>query len=537
MDGMMMDYPLTLQHFLERARRLFAHKEVVTRTEHGTERTTYGQIYERCGQLANALQRLGIGPGDRVGSFAWNTTRHLELYLGVPCSGRILHTANIRLSPEHIAFIITDAGDRALFVDRPLLPLIEAIRDRLTTVEHIIVLDGEPPPAGTLSYEALLAAEAPDFDWPQLDERSAAAICYSSGTTGNPKGVVYSHRALFLHSLGETGRDSMNLGESDTVMPVVPMFHANGWGMPYTAVAVGATLVMPGVAPTPTDLLQLIQDEGVTMSAGVPTVWIGALPLFQQGLYDFSSLNRILIGGSAVPQRLIEAYQKLGITIIQGWGMTETTPVATVSMLKSELQSLPPAEQYRYRAKQGIAVLGIEVKIVDDEGNDVPWDGKSYGEVVVRGPWVTSGYLHADSTASFTPDGWFRTGDVATIDPLGYVQIVDRTKDLVRSGGEWISSVQLESALMEHPDVVEAAVIAIPHEKWGERPLACVVVRPEARGRLTEQDLIEYIRPRFASWWLPDHVVFIDEVPKTSVGKFDKKALRAQFSTHSAQRI
>jgi len=529
-DGMMMDFPLTLRHFLERSHQLFADREVVERTPTGVERSSYGAIYQRCGRLANALRRLGIQPGDRVGSFSWNTIRHLEVYLGVPCSGVVLHTANIRLFPEQTVYVINDAGNRLLFIDRALLPVIEPLRDRLETVEHLVVLDGEPAPDGMLSYEELLAAESPEFEWPDLEERSACAICYSTGTTGNPKGVVYSHRALVLHSMASTARDSLFVGQADTVMPVVPMFHANGWGLPYTTTGVGAKQVLPGVAPTPADLLQLVQDEKVTFAAGVPTVWMAALPLLQAGMYDVSSLDRILIGGSAVPQALIEAYRKLGVPIVQGWGGTETSPLATNSVMRREILHLPPEEQDRYRAKQGISSLGIEVKIVDDQGNDVPWDGESYGETVVRGPWVTAGYLHLDSADRFTSDGWFRMGDVATIDPLGYVQIVDRTKDLIRSGGEWISSVELESALVGHPDVVEATVIAVPDEKWGERPCACIVLREGARGSVTREDIIEFLRPHFASWWLPDHVSFIDEIPKTSVGKFDKKVLRRRHA-------
>jgi fatty-acyl-CoA synthase len=527
MDGMMMDFPLTVQMLLDRANRLFPEREVVTRVGNDVERSTYRQVYERCCRLAGALRRLGIEPGDRVGTYAWNTTRHLELYLGVPCSGAVLHTVNIRLFPDQTVYVINDGGSRLLFVDRALLPALEPLRNRLTTVEHIVVLDGGPAPDGMLSYEELLAAEPPEPSWPVLDERNAAAICYTSGTTGNPKGVVYSHRALTLHTMCIGEHDVLDLGQRDAVMPIVPMFHANAWGLPYAATAFGAKQVHPGAAPTPPDLLRLIQNEHVTFAAGVPTIWLGALPLFRSGDYDYSSLERVICGGSAVPISMAADYRELGIEMIHAWGMTETSPLVSTSRMRREIR---PEEEDRYRAKQGIAALGCEVKIVDDEGNDVPWDGESFGEAVVRGPWITSGYLHADSSDRFTPDGWFRMGDVITIEPLGYIQVVDRTKDLVKSGGEWISSVELENALMGHPDILEAAVIAMPDEKWVERPLACVVVRPEARERLTPGDVVEYLRPNFASWWLPDAVAFVDEIPKTSVGKFDKKVLRTRHA-------
>jgi fatty-acyl-CoA synthase len=527
MDGMMMDFPLTVQMILDRAYRLFPEREVVTRVGGGTERSTYRQMYERCSRLAGALRRLGIKPGDRVGTFAWNSNRHLELYLGVPCSGAVLHTVNIRLFPEQTVYVINDGGSRVLFVDRSLLPALETLRDRLTTVEQFVILDDGPPPDAMLSYETLLAAESPDFEWPVLDERSAAAICYTSGTTGNPKGVVYSHRALTLHTMCIGQHDVLDLGERDTVMPVVPMFHANAWGLPFAATAFGSAQVHPGAAPTPADLMRLIESERVTLAAGVPTIWLNALPLFRGGEYDYSALNRIVCGGSAVPITMAAAYRELGIEMIHAWGMTETTPLVTTARMRREVA---PEEEDLYRAKQGVPALGCEVRAIDDEGKDVPWDGESFGEAVVRGPWVTSGYLHTNSGERFTSDGWFRMGDVITIDPLGYIQVVDRTKDLVKSGGEWISSVELENALMGHPDILEAAVIAIPDEKWVERPLACVVVQPDARDRITPEDLIEFLRPNFAPWWLPDAVAFVDEIPKTSVGKFDKKVLRTRHA-------
>lgn len=533
MHGMMMDYPLTLQQFFERNQRLFGKKQVTSRTADGLRRYSYAEYGERVARLANALKSLGVQPGDRVGTFAWNTFRHLEFYYAVPCMGAVLHTVNIRLSPDQLVYIINDAGNRILAVDRDLLPIIEQIRPQLTTVEQVIVMQDAPELGDDyLDYEALLAAASTEVVWPRLDENHAAGICYSSGTTGNPKGVVYSHRAIYLHSMGTATVDSLALGEADRVMPVVPMFHANAWGLPHASVAVGADLVLPGRAPTPADILALIEAERVTVAAGVPTIWIGALAEFRQSRsYDLSSVRALPCGGSAPPQSLIEALDReAGAPILHAWGMTETTPLATIGRLKSSLGDLPDAERYRLLAKQGLPVLGMDLTIMDEEGNEVPWDGTSFGEIVVRGPWVTAGYLHVDTPERFT-DGWFRTGDVATIDPEGYVQIVDRTKDLIKSGGEWISSVELEGLIMGHPDVLEAAVIAIPHEKWGERPLALVV--PRSGATLSADDILAHLRPRVAKYALPDEVVFIDEVPKTSVGKFDKKVLRDRFKTRA----
>lgn len=529
MHGMMMDYPLTLQQFFERNQRLFRDKQVVSRTQDGIHRYTYGEYGQRVARLANALKSLGVQVGDRVGTFSWNTYRHLEFYYAVPCMGAVLHTVNIRLSPDHVVHIIGDAGDKILAVDRELLPLVESLRPRLRTVEHVIVLQDRPElDDDYLDYEALLAGAPTDIAWPRLDENQAAGICYSSGTTGLPKGVVYSHRAIYLHSMSLATTDSMGLGEADRTMPIVPMFHANAWGLPHASVAVGADQVLPGPAPTPADILSLIEQERVTVAAGVPTVWMGALAELRTSRgYDLSSLRSVPCGGSAPPLSLIEAYDReVGAPILHAWGMTETTPVATVCHIKSTLGHLSEAEGHRVMAKQGPPVLGVDLTIMDDDGNELPWDGETYGELVVRGPWVTAGYLHADSPDRFT-DGWFRTGDVATVDPAGYVQIVDRTKDLVRSGGEWISSVELEGIIMGHPDVLEAAVIAVPHETWGERPLALVVARPGTQP--SEDDILAYVRPRVDKYAVPDEVVFIDEVPKTSVGKFDKKVLRDRF--------
>jgi len=525
MRGTMMEYPLTLQQLLFRNQRLFGNKQVISRTADGIHRYSYGEYGERVARLANALRRLDVGAGDRVATLAWNTYRHLELYYAVPCMGAVLHTVNIRLSPEQIAYIINDAGDSVLAIDRELLPLLDAVRPQLTTVKRVIVMGGNE---GGHDYEELLAEASPEFAWPEIDERDAAGICYSSGTTGSPKGVVYSHRAVYLHSMGLATVDSLALSEGDRVLPVVPMFHVNAWGLPHASVGLGAELIMPGPAPTPKDILELIQDEAATVAAGVPTVWLAALDVARGGGYDLSSLREMVCGGSAAPQSLIEAWEKeIGVPFLHAWGMTETAPVATVCRVKTSLQDVDDDEMYAIKAKQGLPVLGVDLSIVDDAGQELPWDGTTSGEIVVRGPWVTAGYFHDDAPDRFI-DGWFRTGDVATIDANGYVRIVDRTKDLVKSGGEWISSVELENAIMGLPAVAEAAVIAVPNARWGERPLALVVRRPGAD--LTEEEVLEHLRGRVARFAVPDTVEFVDEIPKTGVGKFDKKKLRQVYA-------
>ncbi|GAC1323830.1 MAG: long-chain fatty acid--CoA ligase [Chloroflexota bacterium] len=529
MHGMMMDYPLTLHHFFDRNQRLFGQKTVTSRSAGGLRRYTYADYGERVRKLANALRTLGVQQGDRVATLGWNTHRHLEFYYAVPCMGAVLHTVNIRLSPDQIAFIINDAGAKVLSVDRELLRMVDTLRSRFDAVEHIIVMQDEADlREDALDYEALLAAASPNIGWPSLDENSAAGICYSSGTTGAPKGVVYSHRAMFLHTMSIATADSLALSERDCVMPVVPMFHANAWGLPHAAIAVGANQVLPGVAPSPRELLALMQSERVTKAAGVPTIWMAVLAEWQRSrAFDLSSVESLLCGGAAPPPHLIEsADTDMGTPILHSWGMTETTPVATVCRLKSSMASYSDAQKHEAQLKQGLPVLGMDVTVMDDAGTEVAWDGASAGELVVRGPWVTAGYLHVDESERFT-NGWFRTGDVATIDSEGYVRIFDRTKDLVRSGGEWISSVELEGAIMGHPDVAEAAVIAVPDDIWGERPLALVV--PRAGVNLYQNELLAYLRTRVARLSVPDRVVFIDEIPKTSVGKFDKKVLRERY--------
>lgn len=536
----MMDYPLTLTYAAHRAKNYFANREIVTLTADGTERTTYGQVYDRSRQLSSALEKLGMQQGDRIGTIAWNTARHFELYLAVPCMGAVLHTINLRLPQDQLTFIINDAADRILFVDADLVPLIEKIAGEIPSVEYVVVMNGQASPTAenmpkVLNYEELLVTGSPDYQWPELEEHAPAAMCYTSGTTGNPKGVVYSHRSSLLHAITVTQADTLALSERDVAMPLVPMFHVNCWGLPHAGLMVGAKLVLPSRFMTPDRTAQVIADERVTLSAGVPTLWIGFVQvLAQRPDLDVSSLNRVVIGGSAAPVSLITALQSRGIPVVHAWGMTETSPIGTVSRLMAHLEKLPPEQQVAYQAKQGRVVPGVELRIVDlASGEEVPHDGTTYGEIQVRGPWITASYYHDMNTEQGQDkfiDGWFRTGDVATMDPEGYVQIVDRTKDVVKSGGEWISSVILENEIVGHPQVLEAAVIALPHPKWQERPVALVVPKPDAVGQLTEADILAYLEPRVAKWWLPDRVIFVEAIPKTSVLKIDKKLIRAQLA-------
>ncbi|NLL19077.1 MAG: long-chain fatty acid--CoA ligase [Clostridia bacterium] len=531
----MMKVPLNLSTMLERAEKLFPKKEVVSRTLTKIHRLTYKEIGERTRRLASVLVELGVQPGDKVASFAWNQHRHLEAYFAVPGIGAVLHMVNIRLSAEHIIYIINHAENKVLLIDEDLLPIIEKVKDQLTTVKHFILMtDQEELPESSIqplySYEKLLASGDPTFAFRKdIDEYSPAGMCFTSATTGNPKGVVYTHRALFLHSMCLGLVDTLALSETDVSMPVVPMFHVNAWGMPYAATWFGAKQVLPGPQFTPKILADLIEQEKVTVTAGVPTIWLGLLQEIEKSNRDMSSLRSVVCGGSAAPVSLIKAYEeKHKIPFLHAYGMTETTPVVTVSRLKTYQNDLPLEERMLIRAKQGLLVPGLEMRVVGDQG-DVAWDGKEMGELLLKGPWIADGYYKDERTAENFRDGWLHTGDIATVDEEGFVKLVDRTKDLIKSGGEWISSVDLENALMAHEAVFEAAVVAVPSEKWDERPVACVVLKEGFKGKVSEKELIDFLAPKFAKWWLPDAVVFMDEIPKTSVGKMLKRALRDQI--------
>ena len=539
MQGLMQDFPLTLPHLHARAERLFADKQVVTVTAAGKTSMTYGEWADRTRRLGGVLDELGISPDGRVASFGWNTARHLELYFAAPCTNRVLHALNIRLFPEQLVYVANHAEDEVVFVDKSLAALVWPLFEKFATVRHIVVMDdgaGEVPeaPAGKQvhDYEQLLAAAAPvAFD--VRDENQAASMCYTSGTTGNPKGVLYSHRSTFLHTYGVLTSGGLGPTEEDRLLPVVPMFHANAWGLAHAAVACGADLIMPGPDLSPKGLATLIESERVTLAAGVPTIWMGVLPELEGR--DVSSLRAIPCGGSAVPRALSEAYrEKVGLPIMQAWGMTETSPVASSGHIKSTLGAMLDEDgKADLRTTVGQPLLGVEARIASvATGEEQPWDGESSGELQVRGPWVASSYYNDErSPESFTEDGWLKTGDVATIDPHGYIQLRDRTKDVIKSGGEWISSVELENEIMAHPAVAEAAVIALPHPKWSERPLACVVLREGQTA--TKDEIIAFLDGRVAKWWLPDDVAFVDEIPKTSVGKFSKKDLRERFADYA----
>jgi len=524
----MMDYPLTVPLLLDRAARYFPQVEVVSRRpDRSLARSDYADVRRRAHQLAGALARLGVSRGDRVATLGWNHARHLEAYFGVPLMGGVLHTLNPRLSAADLTYIANHAGDSILLIDDVLLPVLERLRPQ--SLKHVVVwTNGTQAPEGMIDYEELIAPEPGEFAGPRLDEREAAAMCYTSGTTGRPKGVVYSHRAIVLHSLASATTVGLAISQGEVLCPVVPMFHVNGWGLPFTATMVGCKQVLPGPHLDPESLLDLYVQEGVTLSAGVPTIWMGVLQALDKepSRWNLGAI-RMVVGGSAAPESMIRGFDRHSLRVIHAWGMTEMTPLGTVSWLKRSLAELPEEQQYVYRAKQGLPAPFVETRIMGPSGEE-PWDGETMGELEVRGPWVASGYYQApDITGKWSDDGWFRTGDVATIDPEGYVKITDRTKDLIKSGGEWISSVDLENALMGHPAVAEAAVIAAKHPKWDERPVAVVVAKQGAS--VTAEELRAFLEARFAKFWLPDEFVFASQIPRTAAGKFLKSALREQY--------
>lgn len=539
MRGLMMSTPLLISSIARHAERNFGDREIVSVTSDvPLHRYTYADWLRRTRQLANALDRLGLSRGDRVATLAWNDHRHLEAYYGIGGAGYVCHTINPRLFPEQIVFIINHAEDRWVLTDPMFLPLLEKIAERMPCVEGYVVMtdDAHMPPtslANAVSYESLIAKESDRYEWPLLDENDAVALCYTSGTTGDPKGVLYSHRSTLLHAYAAIAPDAMNLSNRDCVLPVVPLFHVNAWGIPYSAIMVGAKLVFPGAKMGDGEALyKLMESEDVTLALGVPTVWSALLHYTAETGKRLNKLQRTCIGGAAVPESMIREFRdKHGVVVQQGWGMTEMSPLGTVNTLKAGMENLSPEQILKLKTKAGRGIFGVELKIVDDEGNELPWDGKAFGALWVRGPWICSDYFRLEGHSDTQKEGgWFETGDVATIDPEGFVRITDRTKDVIKSGGEWISSIELENTAIGHPAVQEAAVIGVAHEKWLERPLL-IVVKAEGQD-LTKQEVLAWFDGKVAKWWIPDDVVFVDEIPHTATGKIKKTELRRQFAAH-----
>jgi fatty-acyl-CoA synthase len=529
-EGLMMDdYPLSLTAIVQRVERLSAEREVVFRRPDGSVgATNYGECAQRARRLATALKELGVEPGDAVGTLLWNQPEHLELYFALPSMGAVLHTINPRLHPDELSFIADDAQDKAIVVDESLLEVFASFREG-RSFEHVIVVAREGAvPDGDLDYETLIA-DAEPMQWPAVDERQAAAMCYTSGTTGRPKGVVYSHRSLVLHSLVGALPDVNSLSREDILLPVVPMFHANAWGLIYTAALTGSGLVLPGPKLDAVSVLELLAQERVTLTAGVPTVWMTVLEAIEAepDRWDLGALRQLLVGGSAAPRSMMAGFDRHGLTIVHAWGMTETSPLGSVCRLPRDLSEASEEEQLDYRTRQGTPSPFVEIRARNDDGELVAWDDEAMGELEVRGPWVAAGYHRDQGQEKFTEDGWFQTGDVVTIDPRGNLKICDRSKDLVKSGGEWISSVDLENLLMAHPAVAEAAVIAIPDDRWGERPLAAIVLREGHEPNPDE--LRDHLSQQYAKWQLPERYEFVPEIPRTATGKFKKTALREQF--------
>lgn len=533
MFGAMQEQPLLISRLIEFAAKNHSDAEIVSRRVEGDlHRYTYRDAAARARQVANALDRLDLPAGSRIGTLAWNGYRHFELYFGVSGSARVLHTINPRLAADQIVWIINDAEDVVVCFDLTFLPIIEAVAAKCPAVKRwVLMADANRMPATTaipslIDYESWIAGESASYAWPEMDERAAAALCYTSGTTGNPKGVLYSHRSTLLHAYAGAMPDAMNLSSRDSVLPVVPMFHVNAWGIPYVAAMVGVKLVFPGAALDGKSLHELIESEAVTMAAGVPTVWLGLLNHVDSVQGRFTTMQRTVIGGSACPRAMIERFRALGVTVLHAWGMTEMSPLGTLSTLKGKHLAASEETQLALQEKQGRAIFGVEMKIVDEAGKELPWDGKSTGDLLVRGPWIVASYFKGAGGDPLV-DGWFPTGDVASIDPDGFMQITDRSKDVIKSGGEWISSIDIENIAMGHPAVAMAACIAVPHPKWDERPLLVVVRKPGAD--VTAEALLEFYRGKVAKWQVPDDVAFVDAIPLGATGKMQKIKLREQF--------
>lgn len=535
MLGLMMNTPLSITSIMEHADIVHGHKEIVSITnDNPRHRYTYREAFARTRQLANALAGLNLKQGDRVATLAWNDYRHFELYYGVSCSGLICHTINPRLHPEQVAYVLNHAEDQWLFIDPMFVPLAEAIQDHLKTVKGFVVLTDDASMSETKlknvrSYESLIADQPAEFDWPTLDENTACSLCYTSGTTGNPKGVLYSHRSSVLHAMGSAIGGALSAKEDDVVLPIVPMFHVNAWGITYSTPMIGAKLVLPG--PKMGDgetLCELINSEQVTISAGVPTVWLALVNYLDQSGKTIESLKSAAVGGAACPLSVMKGMEKYGVWVQGGWGMTETSPLGASNIVSDKLkQSVSAAELDKLRVRTGTKSFGVDMRIMGEDGTVQPWDGKSQGELQVRGPWVAASYFQLDNTGAFTDDGWFGTGDVAVIDDCGNMMITDRTKDVIKSGGEWVSSIDVENAAMSHPDVLEAAVIGVPSVKWTERPLLIVV--PADGSKPEKQDILSSLEGKIAKWWIPEDCLFVEELPHTATGKVSKKDLRVQF--------
>lgn len=532
MLGLMMNTPLLISSLLVHAENVHKNSVIVSRKpEGGILRYSYADAAKRAKQLANGLRGLDVKPQDRVATLAWNTHRHYELYYAVSGSGAILHTINPRLFPEQLVYILNHAEDQVLFVDVQFLPLIEAVREQLPLLKHIVVMTPEVNlPESTLnllSYETLLESSDDDYEWPEFDENLAATLCYTSGTTGNPKGVLYSHRSTVLHALAAMAADALGIGNASSVLPVVPMFHVNAWGVPYAATAAGATLVLPGAGMDGAALYELIDSENVDLLLGVPTVWLGLLQYCEKEKLTLRPVREVVIGGSAASISMIKAFdEKHDAFVIHAWGMTELSPIGTVNNMNREMAALAKDDRYRLQAKQGRPVFGVDIRITNDNGEPVAQDGKAFGRLQVKGPWVASGYYKQESAKEWD-NGWFDTGDVATIDPQGYMSIVDRAKDVIKSGGEWISSIDVENIAIGHPAVAECAVVGVPHPKWDERPLLLIIAKPDAV--VTKEDILAFLEGKIVKWWMPDEVLFVDSLPHTPTGKLLKRQLRDDY--------